>query len=217
MATLQPGPIARTPLEHANFQSATHKRTRGPQTLCRTKCAMPIQNACKRNTHVAWYRLASLDRHLEAAGVLSCKLESQRPPTMGGQGCVASRSHRRSPRSRARAKAARSAREFRTCDSGYPIVIRPKGPVTYARSLTSYGSSGRDTVCSARKGGAPQLWSQPLDLSRGEVSDTFERAWPIALMRVRRWGNGRPVMSLEPGGHRWERPLRALLIYLCFI
>ena len=127
MATLQPGPIARTPLEHANFQSATHKRTRGPQTLCRTECAMPIQNACKRNTHVAWYRLASLDRHLEAAGVLSCKLESQRPPTMGGQGCVASRSHRRSPRSRARAKAARSAREFRTCDSGYPIVTRPKG------------------------------------------------------------------------------------------
>ena len=127
MATLQPGPIARTPLEHATFESAPHKRTRGPQTLCRTECAMPIQNACKRNTHVAWYRLASLDRHLETAGVLSCKLESQRPPTTGGQGCVASRSHRRSPRSRARAKAARSAREFRTCDSGYPIVTRPKG------------------------------------------------------------------------------------------
>ena len=154
MATLQPGPIARTPLEHATFESAPHKRTRGPQTLCRTECAMPIQNACKRNTHVAWYRLASLDRHLEAAGVLSCKLESQRPPTMGGQGCVASRSHRRSPRSRARAKAARSQLEsFARAIPGTRLLHGRKVSAAYARSLTSYGLPGRGTACSARKGG----------------------------------------------------------------
>ena len=172
MATLQPGPIARTPLEHANFQSATHKRTRGPQTLCRTECAMPIQNACKRNTHVAWYRLASLDRHLEAAGVLSCKLESQRPPTMGGQGCVASRSHRRSPRSRARAKAARSAREFRTCDSGYPIVTRPKGLCRLRTYVDLLWVVWEGNVLQRPKGW-PQL-TIPTTRSRGEVSDTFE-------------------------------------------
>ena len=115
---------------HSNTRlskSTPHKRTRTTNPVPHRMCYANQTNACKRNTHVAWYRLASLDRHLEAAGVLSCKLESQRPPTMGGQGCVASRSHRRSPRSRARAKAARSAREFRTCDSGYPIVTRPKG------------------------------------------------------------------------------------------
>ena len=124
------------------------------------------------NTHVAWYRLASLDRHLEAAGVLSCKLESQRPPTMGGQGCVASRSHRRSPRSRARAKAARSAREFRTCDSGYPIVTRPKG-LCRLRTFVDLLWVVREGNVLQRPKGWPQL-TILTTRSRGEVSDTFE-------------------------------------------
>ena len=42
---------------------------------------------------------------------------------------------------------------------GTRLLHGRKVSAAYARSLTSYGSSGRDTVCSARKGGAPQLWT----------------------------------------------------------